>query len=214
MAGVASCRCVAPPPPERAPSRAARARRARGCASRREPRPVELAVSLATLIRRVALRVATQAGVASLHGEPWVAFLTEGAESDSAFAARSLAISSRPPTAASAPPRERRTSGSPSRDRGSGRSHDRVRAPLGARGPAPPLARAPSHSSGARAGEGHYASPSSAPSRRPGSRARTSSRRGASRSPRSCSPGRCWSVPPRSRNGSGRRRRSRRRDAT
>jgi hypothetical protein len=44
-----------------------------------EQRPVDLAVSLATLIRRVALRVAKQAGVASLHGESWVAFLTEGA---------------------------------------------------------------------------------------------------------------------------------------
>ena len=47
-----------------------------------EQQPVELAVSLATLIRRVALRVSTQAGVASLHGESWVAFLTEGAKSD------------------------------------------------------------------------------------------------------------------------------------
>ena len=44
-----------------------------------EQQPVDLAVSLATLIRRVALRVSKQNGVASLHGEPWVAFLTTGA---------------------------------------------------------------------------------------------------------------------------------------
>ena len=42
--------------------------------------PVELAASLATLIRRVALRVSTRSGVASLHGESWVAFLTEEAK--------------------------------------------------------------------------------------------------------------------------------------
>jgi hypothetical protein len=47
-----------------------------------EQQPVELAVSLATLIRRVALRVSTQTGVAALHGESWVSFLSEGAKSD------------------------------------------------------------------------------------------------------------------------------------
>lgn len=57
-----------------------------------QPQPVELAVSLATLIRRVALHVAKQAGVASLHGEAWIAYLTDGAPSDerSARVAREL----------------------------------------------------------------------------------------------------------------------------
>ncbi len=41
---------------------------------------VELAISLTTLLRRVALVRVTRDGVGSLHGEPWVAFLTEGAK--------------------------------------------------------------------------------------------------------------------------------------
>ena len=36
---------------------------------------VALAVSLTTLIRRVALRLSTRSGVAALHGEAWVEFL-------------------------------------------------------------------------------------------------------------------------------------------
>jgi hypothetical protein len=39
---------------------------------------VELAISLTTLLRRVALVRVTRNGVGALHGEPWVAFLTEG----------------------------------------------------------------------------------------------------------------------------------------
>jgi hypothetical protein len=41
---------------------------------------VELAISVTTLLRRVALVRVTRDGVGSLHGEPWVAFLTEGAK--------------------------------------------------------------------------------------------------------------------------------------
>jgi hypothetical protein len=47
-----------------------------------EKQQVELAVSLATLIRRVALRASTQVGVAGLHGESWVSFLTTGAKGE------------------------------------------------------------------------------------------------------------------------------------
>lgn len=47
-----------------------------------DPKPVELAVSLTALIRRVALRTSTRPDVASLHGEPWVEFLTVGAKSE------------------------------------------------------------------------------------------------------------------------------------
>ena len=36
-----------------------------------------LAVSLTTLLRRVALARRTRAEVAALHGEPWIAFLTQ-----------------------------------------------------------------------------------------------------------------------------------------
>ena len=43
---------------------------------------VALAVSLTTLIRRVALRLPTRPGVATLHGEPWVEFLCQDAKSD------------------------------------------------------------------------------------------------------------------------------------
>jgi hypothetical protein len=43
---------------------------------------VALAVSLTTLIRRVALRLSTRAGVAALHGEPWVEFLCADAKSE------------------------------------------------------------------------------------------------------------------------------------
>ena len=42
---------------------------------------VELAVSLTTLIRRVALRLSTESSVAALHGEPWVEFLCTDAKS-------------------------------------------------------------------------------------------------------------------------------------
>jgi hypothetical protein len=41
---------------------------------------VELAVSLTTLLRRVALARRARAEVASLHGEPWIAFLTQGSQ--------------------------------------------------------------------------------------------------------------------------------------
>jgi hypothetical protein len=44
---------------------------------------VELAVSLTTLIRRVALRLSTGSSVAALHGEPWVEFLCTDAKSAS-----------------------------------------------------------------------------------------------------------------------------------
>jgi len=43
---------------------------------------VELAVSLTTLIRRVALRQQAHSSVASLHGEPWVEFLCANAKSE------------------------------------------------------------------------------------------------------------------------------------
>ncbi len=43
---------------------------------------VALAVSLTTLIRRVALRSSTRSGVAALHGEPWVEFLCSNAKSE------------------------------------------------------------------------------------------------------------------------------------
>ncbi len=43
---------------------------------------IALAVSLTTLIRRVALRRSTRSGVATLHGEPWVEFLCQGAKSE------------------------------------------------------------------------------------------------------------------------------------
>ncbi len=43
-----------------------------------QPDPVALAVSLTTLLRRVALARRTRAEVAALHGEPWIAFLTQG----------------------------------------------------------------------------------------------------------------------------------------
>ena len=49
---------------------------------RTESDRVELAVSLATLIRRAALVRSTHSGVGSLHGEAWVVFLTEGAKND------------------------------------------------------------------------------------------------------------------------------------
>jgi hypothetical protein len=41
---------------------------------------VELAVSLTMLLRRVALARRACAEVASLHGEPWIAFLTKGTQ--------------------------------------------------------------------------------------------------------------------------------------
>jgi hypothetical protein len=47
-----------------------------------EDQRVELAVSLTTLIRRVALRLSTGSGVAALHGEPWVEFLCTDAKSE------------------------------------------------------------------------------------------------------------------------------------
>jgi hypothetical protein len=46
-----------------------------------EDQRVELAVSLTTLIRRVALRLSTRSGIATLHGEPWVEFLCQDAKS-------------------------------------------------------------------------------------------------------------------------------------
>ena len=52
-----------------------------------QPDRVELAVSLTTLLRRVALALRERAEVASLHGEPWIAFLTRGS-ADAAEAPR------------------------------------------------------------------------------------------------------------------------------
>lgn len=43
---------------------------------------VALAVSLTTLIRRVALRQSTRSSVAGLHGEPWVEFLCTNAKGE------------------------------------------------------------------------------------------------------------------------------------
>jgi len=43
-----------------------------------QPDPVELAVLLTTLLRRVALARLARADVAALHGETWIAFLTRG----------------------------------------------------------------------------------------------------------------------------------------
>jgi hypothetical protein len=45
-----------------------------------QPDRVALAVSLTTLLRRVALARHARTQVASLHGEPWIAYLTQGSQ--------------------------------------------------------------------------------------------------------------------------------------
>jgi hypothetical protein len=45
-----------------------------------QPDRVALAVSLSTLLRRVALARRARAEVASLHGEAWIAYLTQGSQ--------------------------------------------------------------------------------------------------------------------------------------